>query len=154
MAKFEDIAPAAKLQAGMAIAGLDNIGSDVFQFADMETLDANLAVIPRGNPDVDFTPNARDCTRCLHFTITVSPWLIQPGVMDFDPLTFPNPTSEAVCVRTLMQNGGLAQGTSKCLLDNTPQLALFFHRQANTEFDASIKHQRDTALDQERCKMA
>jgi hypothetical protein len=46
MAKFEDIVRAAKLQANMAIASLDDIASDVFSFADMEILDANLAMIP------------------------------------------------------------------------------------------------------------
>jgi hypothetical protein len=35
LAKFEDVVPAAKLQANMAIENLDNIGSDVFGFADM-----------------------------------------------------------------------------------------------------------------------
>ena len=55
MAKFEDIVPAAKLQADMAIASLDHIASDVFSFADFELLNASLLVIPRGNPNADFT---------------------------------------------------------------------------------------------------
>jgi hypothetical protein len=146
LAKFEDILPAAKLQANMAIENLDNIGSDVFEFADMETLDTNLVVMPRGN----FSQNTRDCTGCLRFTITVSPRLIVPGAMDFDPSTFPNPTSTTVCVRAPMHNGGLTQGTTKHLLDNPPKLVLFFYEQAKAEFDASIKHQSDTALDQEK----
>jgi hypothetical protein len=79
LTKFKDIAPAAKLQANMTTESMDNIGSDAFAFADMETLDANLVVTPRENPNADFTPKARDRARCLFFTITVSPQLIIPG---------------------------------------------------------------------------
>jgi hypothetical protein len=149
MAKFEDIVPAANLQVDMAIAGLDDIASDVFSFADMEILDASLQVIPRGN-NVDFTPQARGRTRYLRFTITVSPRLILPGAMDFDPATFPNPTSTTVYVRALIQNGELADGLTKNLLDNTPKLAILFYTQAETEFDISIKYRSDAAPDQER----
>jgi hypothetical protein len=151
LAKFKDIEPAAKVQANMAIENMDNIGSDAFAFADMEMLDANLVVTPRGNPNADFTPNAWDRTPYLHFTVTVSPQLIIPGAMDFDPSTFLSPTSTTACVRALMQNGGLAQGATKYLLDNTPKLLLVFYRQANTEFDISIKHRSDAAPDQEKC---
>ena len=150
MGKFEDIVPAAKLQADMAIASLDDIASDVFSFADMEILDANLATIPRGLPHLDYTQAARARTRYLRFTITVSPRLIVPGVMDFDPATFPNPTSNTVYVRALMQNGALAPGLSKHLLDNTPKLALLFYTQAQTDFDVSIKWRSDAAPDQEK----
>jgi hypothetical protein len=84
-------------------------GSDEFGFADMERLDTNLVVTTRGNPNADFSQNAWDCTGCLSFTITVSSQFIIPGAMlDFDPSTFPNPTSATACVRALMQNGGLA----------------------------------------------
>ena len=151
MAQFEDIVPAAKLQANMAIETLNDIRSDVFSFADMEILDANLAVIPRGaNPNADFTQAARDRTRYLRFTITVSPRAIPPGVMDFDPATFPSPTSSTVYVRALMQNNGLAQGISKHLLDQTPKLVLYFYDLAQTEFDVSIKYRSDAAPDQEK----
>jgi hypothetical protein len=88
----------------------------------------------------DFSQNARDCTKHSYFTITESPQLIVPGAMDLDPSTFPNPTSTTACVRALVQNGALAQGTTKHLLENTPKLAWFFCQQAHTEFDASIKH--------------
>ena len=73
MSKFEDIVPGAKRQANMAIASLDNIASDVFSFADMEILDANLAMTPRGLPHMDYSQAAIARTRYLHFTITVSP---------------------------------------------------------------------------------
>ena len=151
MAQFEDIVPAAKLQANVAIENLNDIRSDVFLFADMEILDANLAVMPRGvNPNVDFSQNARDRTRYLRFTITVSPRAIVPGAMDFDPATFPSPTSTTACVRALMHNGTLAQGISKNLLDQTPKLVLFFYDHAHAEFDVSIKHRYDDAPDQEK----
>ncbi len=141
LTKFKDIAPAAKLQANMATESMDNIGSDAFAFADMETLDANLVVTPRGNPNADFTLKAQDRARCLCFTITVSPQLIVPGAINFDPSTFSNPTLTTACVRALVQNGGLAQGIMKHLLNNTPKLSLFFCQQAHyTKFDASIKH--------------
>jgi hypothetical protein len=149
MAQFEDIVPAAKLQTNMAIETLNDIRSDVFSFADMETLDANLTVIPRG-ANADFTQAARDRTRYLLFTITVSPRDMLPGVMDFDPATFPSPTSTTACVRALMQNNGLAQGTSKHLLDQTPRLVLYFYDHPNIEFDASIKYRSDAAPDQEK----
>jgi hypothetical protein len=149
LSKFEDIVPAAKLQANMAIASLDDLGSDVFSFADMEILDANLSVINRGIA-ADFTPQARARTRYLRFTLTASPRLILPGVMDFDPATFPNATSSTVYVRALMQNGALAGGISKNLLDNTPKLVLLFYTQAQTEFDVSIKYRSDAAPDQEK----
>ena len=35
---------------------------------------------------MDYTPVARACTCYLCFTITVSPQLIVPGVLDFDPV--------------------------------------------------------------------
>jgi hypothetical protein len=95
MAKFEGIVPAAKLQANMAIASLDDITSDVFSFADMEILDANLAMIPRRLPHMDCSQAARARTCCLRFTITASPRLIVPGVMDFDAATFLHPSSHA-----------------------------------------------------------
>ena len=123
MAKFEDIVPAATLQANMAIASLrvvDDIASDVFLFADMEILDANLAMIPHSLAHLDYSQAARARTRYLCFTITVSPRMIIPGIMDFDRTTFPNPTSNTVYVRALMQNGALAAELSKHLLDNTP----------------------------------
>ena len=120
MAKFEDIVPAATLQANMAIASLrvvDDIASDVFY---MEILDANLAMIPHSLAHLDYSQAARARTRYLCFTITVSPRMIIPGIMDFDRTTFPNPTSNTVYVRALMQNGALAAELSKHLLDNTP----------------------------------
>jgi hypothetical protein len=58
MEKFEEIVPAAKLQANVAIESLD--GSDVFGVADMEMLDANLVVTPRGNPLNNFSQNVLD----------------------------------------------------------------------------------------------
>jgi hypothetical protein len=79
-----------------------------------------------------------------------SPQLIVPRAMDFDPSTFPNPAWTTACMRALMQNGGLAQGITMCLLDNTPKLALFFYQQAHAEFDASIGHQSNAAPDQEK----
>ena len=82
MAKFEDITSTDQTSSYMAIASLDNIASDVFLFADIEILDANLAAIPSGQPNVDYTPAAR--ARYLCFTTIVSPPLIVPGVMDFD----------------------------------------------------------------------
>jgi hypothetical protein len=52
---------AAKLQANVATESLD--GSDVFGVADMEMLDANLVVTPRGNPLNNFSQNVLDvCT--------------------------------------------------------------------------------------------
>ena len=150
-AKFEDIVPTAKLQANvLAIASLDDIASDVFSFADMEILDANLAMIPRGLPHMDYSQAAQARTCYLNFTITVSPHLIVPGVIDFDPATFPNPTSKMVVVyvRALMQNGALSAGLSKHLLDNTPKLAFFIYTQAHTEFDILIKFRSDAAPDQ------
>jgi hypothetical protein len=102
MAKFEDIVPAAKLQANMAIENLDDIGTDVFAFADMQILDASLTVIPRGNA-ADFPPIARERTRYLCFTLTVSPRLIKPGAMDVAPQTFPAPTSTTVYVRAPLE---------------------------------------------------
>ena len=113
MGKFEDIVPVAKLQADMAIASLDDIASDVFSFAYMEILDTNLATIPRGLAHFDYTQATRARTRYLRFSITASPGQIVPGVMDFDPATFPNPTSNTVYVRALMQNGSLAPGLSR-----------------------------------------
>ena len=88
----------------MAIASLDDISSDVFSFADKEILDANLAmmIIPQGLPHMAYnTQAARSRTHYLRFTITVSPCLIVPGVMDFDPAMFPNPTPNTVYVRAL-----------------------------------------------------
>ena len=149
MASFEDIVPAAKTQGIMATVSMDDISSDVFSFADMEIVDASLLVIPRG-AQVDFTDHQRARTRYLRFTLTVSPRLIIPGDMDFDPDTFPTPTSNTVYVRALIQNGGLAPGISKNLLDQTPKLALLFYTQANVEFDISIKHRSDAAPDQEK----
>jgi hypothetical protein len=132
MAKFEDIVPAAKLQANMAIEDLDDIRTDVVSFADMETLDASLAVIPRGNPNIDFTQPVRDRTRYLGFTITVSPRLIDPGEMEVDPQTFPAPTSTTVFVRALLENGTLVEAISKNLVDTTPTLVLLLYTQAHT----------------------
>ena len=73
----------------MAIASPEDIASEVFSFADMEILDANLAPIPRGVAHLDYTQAARARTQYLRFTITMSPRQIIPGVMDFDPATFP-----------------------------------------------------------------
>jgi hypothetical protein len=50
-----------------------------------------------------------------------------------------------------MQNGALAAGLSKHLLENAPKLALLFYGQAQAEFDVTIKHRSDAAPDQERC---
>jgi hypothetical protein len=151
MARFEDIVPAAKLQASMATVSLDDISSDVFLFADMEILDANLSVIPRWAPNLNFTNHQRMQTRHLCFAVTVSPRLILPGAMNFDPSTFPTPTSNTVCVRALIQNGGLAPRISKNLLNITSKISISFYTQAGREFDASIKLWSDAALDQEKC---
>ena len=48
MAKFEDITSTDQTSSYMAIASLDNIASDVFLFADIEILDANVAAICKG----------------------------------------------------------------------------------------------------------
>ena len=108
-----------------------------------EMLDANLLVIPRAH-------NQRTRTRHLCFTITVSPRLIGPGAMDFDPSAFPTPTSDAVHVRALIHRGALAAGISKNLPDTTPQLSISLSTQAQTEFHVSIKHQSNAAPDQEK----
>jgi hypothetical protein len=50
-----------------------------------------------------------------------------------------------------MQNGALAAGLLKHLLENAPNLALLFYRQAQAEFNVTIKHRSDAAPDQERC---
>ena len=48
MARFDDIiASAAKLQANMANANIDGIGSAAFSSVDTKILDANLLVIPQ-----------------------------------------------------------------------------------------------------------
>jgi hypothetical protein len=150
MGKFEDIVPAAKLQANMAIEQLDDIRTDAFAFGDMELLDASLALLPRGNANAEFSQAARDRTRYIRFTLTVRPRLINPGVMDVDPATFPAPTSTTVYVRALMDHGSLAPGITKNLLDTTPKLLVFFYTQAHTEFDISIKYRSDAAPDQEK----
>jgi hypothetical protein len=70
MEKFEEIVPAAKLQANVAIESLD--GSDVFGVADMEMLDANLVVTPRGNPLNNFSQNVLDV--CASQSLWVLNW--------------------------------------------------------------------------------
>ena len=108
-----------------------SISSDALSFADMEILDASSLVIPRGQPSVDFTQQARVRAHHLRFTITASPRSIIPGTTDFDPAAFPSPASHAVCVRALIQNGALAAGTSKHLLDDAPLRSCFARRQTS-----------------------
>jgi hypothetical protein len=151
ISKFDNIVPAAKLQADMAITSLGETSSDVFEFADMEILDANLATLPRGPQNaVEIAPQTRLRVRYLRFTLTVNPQAIIPGAMDFDPASFPNATLTTVCVRALMLNGTLAPGLTKHLLENTPKLVLLFYIQAHTEFDISIKTRCDVGPDQDK----
>jgi hypothetical protein len=152
MPKFEDIVPAAKPQANMVIKNLDDIRTAMFSFVDMEILDVSLSVIPRGNSNINFTQPARDCTHYLCFTLTVSPRLIDPRVMEVNPQTFPaqTSTSTTVFVHALLEHGSLAEAISKNLVDTTPKLVILLYIQAHTEFDVSIQYRSDTAPDQER----
>jgi hypothetical protein len=133
MAKFEGVVPAATLQANMAIASLDNIGFDVFQLADMEILDADLSAIPRGNPNTDFTPNARDRTRHLPSLFTVSPWLIQSGGMDFHPSNLS---------KSNLHNSACERAESKWWLGlRSIQVFAGQHTKTSTVFPSTGKHQ-------------
>jgi hypothetical protein len=149
LAKFEEIVPSASLQTEMAIRDLDNVNSNVFTFSDMEILDTNMATLGRG-PGADFPVATRQRTRFLKFTITVHPRNINPGAIDLDPQVFPLPTATTVYVRALLENGHLAPGLSKQLMEMTPKLVLAFYLNTGTEFDICIKERYDAAPDPEK----
>jgi hypothetical protein len=137
IAKFEDIVPSASLQTNMAIRDLDLVNSNAFSFSDVEILDTNV-LQSRGN-GVDFPPAARYCTHFLHFTLTVHPRNINCGAINLVPQAFPLPSAPTVRIRALMQDGSLAPGLSKQILDTTPKHFLALYLQANTDFDICIK---------------
>ena len=71
--------------------------------------------------------------------------------MDLDPATFPNPTSNTVYVRALNVERSVGCSTIKKFVGYNPKTCSFlFYRQAQTEFDVTIKYRTDAAPDQER----
>jgi hypothetical protein len=137
-AAFEDVVPAAYLQSSMAIGDLDSMELPVYTFADMEILDSNLTVIPQGN-GLDYSPQARERTRFLCFTLTVHPRLITPGATNVDPQSFPLPTSVTVYVRALLDNGIITLAITKDLLEQHPKTLLMIYAQGQQAFDIAIK---------------
>jgi hypothetical protein len=94
---FEDVVPAASLQGEMAMQDLTDVTTDTFVFSDVETLDANLASLPRGNQNaLDHPQAARDRTRFLRFTLTAHPRNINPGALHINPTEFPGQQATAV----------------------------------------------------------
>jgi hypothetical protein len=148
LAKFEDIVPAASLQGDMTIADIGDTETPAFAFSDFELLDANLTALTRGNAP-DFPQASRDRARFLRFTLTVHPRLINPGVLDIDPLEFPSQQTTTVYIRALLFNGTLTGVIAKAMLDKTPQKSLAFYAQAKVEFDICVKTCSDAAPDPE-----
>ena len=149
LAEFEDTVPAASIQADMATADLTDMNTAPFDFSDIEILDANLDVLPRGTT-ADFAANTRTRARFIRLTLTIQPRLINPGVLDIDAQLFPNPSATTVYVRLLLQHGTLHAGINKFLLDNSPKLLIALYHQAGQEFDLCIKSRYDAAPDPER----
>jgi hypothetical protein len=135
----------------MAIADIGDTEIPRFAFSDFELSDANLTALARGNAP-DFSQASRDNrARILRFTLTVlHPRLINPGVLDIDPLKFPSQQATPVYVRALLFNGNLTGVVTKAMLDETPKNLLAFYAQAEAEFDICIKTRKDATPNPEK----
>jgi hypothetical protein len=147
---FEDVVPATYLQSSMAIGDLDSMELSVYTFADMEILDSNLTIIPRGN-GLDYSPQARECTRFLCYTLTDHPRLITPGATNgVDPQSFPLPTAVTFYVGALLDNGFLTLAITKDLLALHPKMLLMIYAQGQQAFDIAIKERNTSEPDPDK----
>jgi hypothetical protein len=92
---FNKHVPAADIEASLAIADMDNYGTDVFVFQDFQLVDSDYRVLATG-AGADYIARARTDCRFIKFTLVANPRDINAAGMNVDATLFPSPVMTTV----------------------------------------------------------
>jgi hypothetical protein len=139
LSSFEQLVPAASLEANVVIADFNHYGSAVFEFELYECYDNMYKTVAIGG-GANFTNPKRAEIKWLKFALNVAPQQANPGHISVQADQFPSRRTHTVFLRALLNNAVALHNsiTKAILLNRTATLATLYEDQ-NQPFEPSIE---------------